>query len=185
MNAENITQLLNAVHDGQTGAWDRLVPVVYGELKRIAKYRLRGLNAGATVKTTELVHETYLQLLGRSQVSWENRRHFFGAVAQCMREILIDESRRQARKKRGGDWQRVALEEELLRETRDELGLLSLNEALDKLKGDDPLQYEIVLLRYFAGLSIDEVAQAIDISPSSVDRNWRFARAWLQREIGQ
>ena len=179
-----ITRLLQAIRKGQDGAWERLVGLVYDELKRIAKYRLRARSPGGQLSTTELVHETYLQLLGRLEASWENRRHFFGAVAQCMKEILVDEARRRGRRKRGGDWQRVFLESGLLSASGNELELLALDAALEKLKLDDPVQYEIVLLRYFAGLSIDEVAQALEVSPSSVDRNWRFARAWLQREIG-
>jgi RNA polymerase sigma factor (TIGR02999 family) len=187
---DDITAILSAVERGEDGAWSRLVPVVYEELRRIARRRLSQLKPGQTLSTTDLVHESILKLLGDRAGSWENRRHFFGAASLAMRDILVTEARRRSRLKRGGNWHRVEWNEEAATsEQSSDAGrwaeLLALDEALHKLEVEDQLQHRIVLLRYFGGLSIDEVAAALEVSPSTVDRQWKFARAWLEREMSR
>ena len=182
---EQVTELLKAIDSGDDTAWSRLVPLVHGELRRIASARLAGLKPGQTVCTTELVQATYLKLLGRSHLGWQNRKHFYAAVSQSMRDFLIDEARRRQRKKRGGDWNRVSFAADIARSHSDVEDVLAVDEALDKLEQEDELQFKIVSLRYFAGLTIDAVAETLGVSPSTVDRQWKFARAWLHRELSR
>jgi RNA polymerase sigma factor (TIGR02999 family) len=177
-----ITQLLKAVEDGAPDAWGRLLAAVYDDLQRLASVRLKRLRPGGTIRTTDLVHESYLRMVG-DVTSWENRRHFFGAASRAMRDILVDEARRRRSLKRGGDRNRWSLSEDLAVERDHAVDLIALDDALKKLEEEDELQYRIVMLRYFGGLKVDEVALLLEVSPSTVDRNWKFARAWLLREL--
>jgi RNA polymerase sigma factor (TIGR02999 family) len=131
------------------------------------------------------VQEAYVGLLGRSQLGFQSRRHFYAAVSQSMRHLLIDAARRRQRLKRGGDWQRVQFADDIATGHAEAATLLAIDEALHRLEREDDLQHKIVNLRYFAGLSIDAVAETLDVSPSTVDRNWKFARAWLHRELSR
>ena len=182
---EQVTQLLAAIDDGDSSAWSRLLPLVDVELRKIAKARIAGLKFGDSVCTTELVQDAYVRLLGQTQLELSNRKHFYAAVSQSMRNLLIDMARRRQRQKRGGDWQRVEFAEDIAAAHPDSTAVLAIDEALHKLKREDELQHQIVNLRYFAGLSIDVVAETLNVSPSTVDRNWKFARAWLHRELSQ
>jgi RNA polymerase sigma factor (TIGR02999 family) len=177
-----ITQLLKAVEDGVPDAWGRLLGAVYDDLQRLASVRLKRLRPGDTIRTTDLVHESYLRMVGGA-ASWENRRHFFGAASRAMRDILVDEARRRRSLKRGGDRDRWSLSEDLAVKGDQAIDLIALDEALKKLEEEDGLQHRIVMLRYFGGLNVDEVALLLEVSPSTVDRNWKFARARLLREL--
>ncbi len=181
---ERITGLLREVHGGDREAWSRLLPVVYDELRKIARFRLAHLQPGRTLLTTDLVHESFVRLVGKD-AEWENRSHFFRAASIAMRDVLVDEARKRARLKRGGDWHRIAFDEELQATDERDVELLDLDAAMNKLEGEDESQHTIVLLRYFGGLNIDEVADVVGVSSSTVDRQWRFARAWLLRELSR
>ncbi|MEM7231102.1 MAG: ECF-type sigma factor [Planctomycetota bacterium] len=177
-----ITKILEAAQASANPDWSDLFSYVYDDLLQIARGRLRRMRPGDTLRTTDLVHESFLRLIGKS-ASWENRRHFFGAASRAMKDILVEEARRRSRLKRGGDRCRWELGEDMAIDDERADELLSLDEALEKLGKEDELQQQIVMLRYFTGLSIDEVAKVLEVSPSTVDRNWRFARAWLLREL--
>ena len=162
---------------------DRLVPLVYDELRRLASSYLRGERADHTLQTTALVHEAYLKLADQRHTSWANRAHFFGIAAQAMRRILVDHARTRRRAKRDGG-RPVTLEEELAGSSGRPDEILEVDEALARLALLDPRQARIVELRYFAGLTIDDTALALDLSPATVKREWTSARAWLQQELG-
>lgn len=179
---EPVTELLRAMDRGESDAWSRLLPLVDRHLRRLADARL-GRNPGSSLQVTELVHETYLQMMQRSGGSWNDRRHFYGVAAHAMHGLLVDRARRAATAKRGGNERIVALADEPAAVEPPAIEMLALHDALQRLSEIDDRQHEIVMLRYFAGLSIDEVAKALDLSASTVDRQWRFARAWLQRAM--
>ncbi len=180
---DNVTMLLDAVASGRENAWEELLAVVYDELRGIARSRLKGLQSGQTLQATALVHEAYLRLVKSDLSSWKSRSYFFGAAARSMRNILVDAARRKSRQKRGGDWDRVTLHGQSGSEALSSADLLTLNDALEKLAELDVRQHDVVMLRYFAGLSDDEVAAALEVSTSTVERLWSFARAWLHREL--
>lgn len=165
-------------------AADELLPEVYAELRRLAAALTRDLRPGQTLQPTALVHEAYLRLVKKQDPGWEGRRHFFGAAAQAMREILIEQARRKDSRKRGGGARRVELSEgmALIEPPADDL--LALDEAIEQLRVEKPHLAEVVLLRYFTGLSVEETADVIGRSVSSVTRDWRFARAWLVGRLG-
>jgi RNA polymerase sigma factor (TIGR02999 family) len=179
-----VSRLLSAMGQGDPQAADRLLPLVYDELRRLAAVGLAGEKPGHTLQATALVHEAYLRLIDAgSEPTWENRRHFFAAAAEAMRRILIDHSRRKKRAKRGGGWRRVELESlELPAAARGE-DLLALDEALDGLAQEAPLKAELVKLRFFAGLSVEEAAGCLGISRATADRYWAYARAWLYDRV--
>ena len=181
-NPESVTQLLGAAGRGEIGAQDRLWGVVYDELRRLARHQLAQEHRGV-FESTALIHEAYLRLVGDEPVEWVNRRHFFAAAARAMRHIRIDEARRRGRIKRGGDRRAEPINDELAAFEGDPTEMLAIDEALKKLEQLAPRQAEIVMLRYFGGLSVDETALAIDVSPRTVDYEWRLARAWLHREL--
>lgn len=182
------TRLLQAYRDGDTDALDRLVPMIYDELRMLARRQRRRRGGGHTVNTTALVHEAYFKLAGQEQPSWENRLHFFRVAAQAMRHILIDYARSRQAAKRGGDAQKMSLNDTawsgpaIFSDDRAE-ELLVLDEALEQLADLDERQHQIVELRYFVGLTIDETADVLGISASTVKREWAMARAWLYRQI--
>ena len=180
--SQNVTQLLLAWERGDEAARDELIPLVYDVLRRIARRHLRGERAGHTLQTTALINEAYLKLVEQS-VPWQSREHFFGIAARLMRQVLVDYARARQRLKRGGDWQQISITsaEASLGQAAD---LLALNDALETLTEVDPQRSQIVELRFFGGLTIEETACVMGISTASVERGWRAARAWLQTELG-
>ena len=178
-----ITQLLNQLRGGSSTALEQLLPLVYDELRRLASIYLQKEYQHRTIQTTELVHEAYLRLVG-SDVSWENRAHFFGIAARSMRQILVAQARKRNAEKRGGEFTRVSLAEGILVSDKTDDKLLALEEALAKLESFDERMCRIIELRFFAGLTIEETAEAITLSPATIKREWAVAKAWLQREIG-
>jgi RNA polymerase sigma factor (TIGR02999 family) len=180
----DVTRLLGAAGGGDRDALQRLYVQVYEELRRLAESRLRREGAGHTLQATALVNEAYLRL-DPTAASWENRRHFFGAAAQAMRRILVDHARQKLADKRMAPGGRVTLADLDVSAPEEDLDLLAVNEALDELAVQDPRLAEVVSLRFFAGMSVDETAQALDVSTMTVKRDWAYARAWLCERIGQ
>ena len=180
---QEVTLVLSAIRRGEAES-DDLLPLVYDELRQLAQFQLQKLGPQQTLQATGLVHEAYMKLLGGAG-AWEDRRHFFGSCARAMRNILVDAARTKHRLKRGGNWHQVTLGDTPQPEAEAGLDLLALDAALAKLEHVDPRQHEIVMLRYFSGLTIEATAEALDIGTATVDRQWRFARAWLHREISQ
>jgi RNA polymerase sigma factor (TIGR02999 family) len=178
-----ITQLLIRWRNGDKTALDELAPQVYSELRRLAKYYLRQERPGNTLQASDLVHEAYLRLVDEKEIDWQNRAHFFGIAAVRMRHILVEHARsRQAAKRGGGEYRLSLSQADRLVEERD-LNLLALDDALQRLEAMDPQKSRIVELRYFGGLTIEETAEAMKISPATVKRDWSMARAWLRSEI--
>jgi len=181
----DVTRILERISGGGDGAAAELLPLIYGELRRLAEARMAGEAPGQTLQATALVHEAYLRLLGDTgEVSWEGRAHFFGAAAEAMRRILIDRARAKGTAKRGGSWRRVALDPTAL--TLDEVPaeLLDLDEALERFAAEDRLKARLVELRFFGGLSMAEAAELLGISTATATRHWAFARAWLHHAMG-
>ena len=182
----DVTQILNAIEQDDPLAADQLLPLVYDELRRLAKSKLAHEKPGQTLQATALVHEAYLRLVGGSQAgkAWDGRGHFFAAAAEAMRRILVDGARQKQRVRHGGELARVELEDKHdieVPEPREDL--LALDAALDKLKQVDGTAAELIQLRYFAGLTMAEAAEMLDISSRSADRIWAYAKAWLHREM--
>jgi len=192
-SSATIDRLMTAAERGDPSASSELLPLVYEELRRLAASRLARLAPGQTLQPTALVHEAYLQVARDPQRSWAGRRHFFGAAAHAMRDILVDHARRRASAKRGGGARRVDLEavdqaitpieSAELRIVPPVEDMVALDAALRRLEREEPRKAEIVMLRYFAGLSVDETAAALETSPSTIDREWRYLIARLHREI--
>ena len=179
----DVTRILEAIGGGDAEAVERLLPLVYDELRRLASARLAHEAPGQTLQPTALVHEAYLKLVGGVEPRWETRGHFFTAAAEAMRRILIDRARHRKRQKRGGGAKRLALEELDLASCPPDDELLALDEALARLAVEEPVKAELVKLRFFAGLSVEQAAQALGISRATADRYWSFARAWLFHEL--
>ena len=182
-NPTEVTQLLLAWNNGDQTALDRLMPVVYQELRRVASRHMRTENARHSLQATALVNEVYIRLVDQKQVNWQNRAHFFGAAAQIIRRILVDHARARHRQKRGGDVLQVTLTDEIQISAPLDVDLLALDDALTRLAKLDPQQERIIEFRFFTGLSIEETAEALNISPATVKRDWISARAWLYREM--
>lgn len=180
-----VTRILNAIEQGDTQATDELLPLVYEELRLLAAQKLSHEPPGQTLQATALVHEAYLRLVGDEPRSWENRGHFFAAAAEAMRRILIERARARLRLKRGGNFQRVDMEGNDPPQEEPPENLLALDEALTRFAQEDPVKAELVKLRYFAGLTISEAAQALGISKATAERYWSYARAWLFHEINK
>jgi len=188
MNAfttEQVTQLLIDWSNGDKAAVDKLMPLVYDELRRLARYYMRRERAGATLQTTALVNEAYLRLVDQKKVQWQNRAHFFAIAAQLMRRILIDRARKRYNSKRGGDVRKVSLDQAAIVSTGRSSDLVALDEALTDLEAIDQRKSKVVELRFFGGLNIEETAEVMSISPATVQREWSMAKAWLYREISQ
>jgi RNA polymerase sigma-70 factor, ECF subfamily len=183
-SATNISHLLAAWSDGDESALDELVPAVEAELRRLAAHYMRGERAGHTLETTALINEVYLRFVGGPRVRWQSRAHFYGIAAKVMREILIDYARARRRRKRGGDRTQVSLDEGAVLSVEKSAELLALHEALNKLSDVDRRKSRVVELRYFGGLSVEEIAEVLKVSPVTVMRDWSIARAWLRKEIG-
>ena len=183
VNTGQVTQILDAVGRGEPLAAEQLLPIVYEELRRTAALKMAREAPNLTLQPTALVHEAYLRLVGGGQV-WQTRGHFFAAAAEAMRRILIEESRRRATLKRGGNQAIMELPADVSQSNPcDGDSLEALDAALKKLENADRDSYQLVMLRYFAGLTTDEAAETLGISPRTAKRHWSFARAWLQREI--
>ena len=181
--ATGITQLLVAWSEGRRDALDRLVPLLYEDLRRLAAGYMRHESPGHSLQPTALVHEAYVRLIDQRQVHWRNRAHFFGVAAGIMRRILVDHARSRRADKRGGAWDRVTLVEDQVAGGAQEIDLLSLHEALERLAAFDPRQERIVELRYFGGLTIEEAAEVVGISEATVVRDWTIAKAWLRADL--
>ena len=180
--AHDVTRLLVDLQRGADGAADQLVPLVYGELHKLAVHYMRAERGDHTLQPTALVHEAYMRLVDQRNASWQNRSHFFGIAAQAMRRILVDHARRKrAGKREGGD--RVTLDESVAEAPQRSVDLIALDDALNKLAALDPRQARVVELRFFGGLDIEQTAESLGISPATVKRYWTFARAFLQREM--
>jgi len=181
---QDITAILQDWSNGKREALDELLPLVYDELRRQAARYLRRERADHTLQTTALIHEAYLKLIDQKNVKWQNRAHFFAIAAQAMRRILVDYARTKKREKRGGDAQKVSLEEATMIAVEEKsVDLLALDEALLRLAKVDEQKVRLVELRYFSGLSVEETALVLGISPKTVEKHWTLTRAWLHREL--
>jgi RNA polymerase sigma factor (TIGR02999 family) len=180
---QNVTPLLIGWSKGDKEALDKLVPLVYDELRRQAARYLRHERVGHTLQTTALIHEAYLRLVDQKNVQWQNRAHFFGIAAKLMRRILVDHARTKKRAKRGGSDIRVSLSDANLKAQAQDLDIVALDEALERLAAIDEQQSRIVELRFFSGLTVEETAEILSISTATVKRDWSMAKAWLHREI--
>jgi RNA polymerase sigma factor (TIGR02999 family) len=178
-----ITQLLRQWSDGRREALDRLLPEVYAELQKLASSYLRRERSGHTLQTTALVHEAFLRLIDQRSVHWQNRAHFFGIAAQMMRRILVDHARAHHAAKRGSGEARLSLDEALVIAPAPDVDLVALDQALKRLASIDAQQSRVVELRFFGGLTIDETAEVLRISPATVGREWTLAKAWLYAEL--
>lgn len=179
---DQVTALLRAVGAGTPGALDRVLPLVYDELRQLAEGYFRAERGDHTLQTTALVHAAYLRLSGSRELSWESRRHFFGIAAQAMRQVLVDHARRRGAEKRA-DGHQVTLDDNVMAAAADDDDILGVDEALGRLAAVAPRAARVVELRYFAGFSIEQTAEMLDVSVATVKRDWLSARAWLQREL--
>ncbi len=180
----DVTQILNAIEQGNPAAAEKLLPLVYNELRRLAAAKLAHEKPGQTLQATALVHEAYLRLVGAEKAQhWNGRGHFFGAAAEAMRRILVDSARRKAGERRGGNLERVELYEGQLAAAGRSIDLIALDEALERLAKRDPRKAELVKLRFFAGLSIRQAADALGISDSTADADWAYAKSWLRLQV--
>ena len=179
-----VTQILSQIEAGDPSAAEQLLPLVYAELRNVAAAKLAHERPGQTLQATALVHEAYLRLVDVDKVKhWDSRRHFFAAASEAMRRILVERARRKGRIKRGGNLQRVPLDQVVMATGTPQLDLLALDEALDALTEECPEKAEVVQLRYFAGLGHGEIAELQGVSTITVKRHWRYARAWLLRRM--
>ena len=184
-STHEITDLLVAWSDGDQAALEKLTPLVYQELHRLAQGYLRGERAGHTLQTTDLAHEAYLRLVDASQMQWQNRAHFFAVSANLMRHILVDFARARRNLKRGGDAQQVSLDEALTVAAGHSAELVALDDALKDLARLDERQSKVVELRFFGGLTEGEIAEVLQVSPRTVSSDWNLARSWLLRELSK
>ena len=184
-SSQNITKLLLNWRNGDQEALDRLMPLVYEELRRMANYYMRNERKGHTLQTSALVNEAYLRLVDHENIEWQNRSHFFGLAAQAMRRILVDHARSRNYQKRGGAAQQVSLDEAATLAEDRAAELIALDDALQELAKLDPRKSQIVEMRYFGGLTGEEVAEALSISTATVSRDWETAKAWLLRELSK
>jgi len=183
MSRQDVTQLLQAIGRGDSGAMDRLIPLLYDEIHRIAAGQMKGERRNHTLQPTALVHEAYVRLLDSRNPNWENRAHFLGAAANVIRRVLVDHARSRNRVKRDGNWLRVTLSEALTGGQALDLDILALDHAMGRLQEEDPEEHQVVELRFFGGMSIPETAKALGVSERTVERRWSYARAWLFREL--
>ena len=180
----DVTRILSAIEQGDPRAAEQLLPLVYDELRKLAAQRLAQEKPGQTLQATALVHEAYIRLVDTEKAQhWNSRGHFFAAAAEAMRRILVENARRKQSLKRGGDRMRLDFDDVQLAVAEPREDLLALDTALNKLATTDPVAADLVQLRYFAGLTLPEAAEALAISPRTAGRMWAFARAWLRREV--
>lgn len=183
--ASEVSALLAAVESGDEAATNQLVPLVYAELRRLARRHMAGQRPGHTLQTTDLVNEAYLKLAKVKGAGWKNRLHFFAVASRAMRSVLVDHARRRAYAKRGGNPLRVSLSEADQVSQEKSAELVAVDEALTRLAALDRRKARIVELRYFGGLSVEEIAELLDLSSRTIKREWRWARAWLYRALGE
>jgi RNA polymerase sigma factor (TIGR02999 family) len=183
-SSKPVSELLIQWQDGDDAAFKNLLPLVYDELRRLARHYLQSEREGHTLQSTALVHEAYLRLVGQAPVRIDSRAQFFGIAARLMRQILVDHARERRAAKRGGGC-RITLDESAMLPQKQDLDLVALNDALNELARLDEQQARIVELRFFAGLSIEDTSQVLNISPATVKRNWANARLWLHRELSR
>jgi RNA polymerase sigma factor (TIGR02999 family) len=183
--SEQLTDLLRAWSGGNPQAAEKLIPLVYHELRGLAVRQLRGERSDHTLRPTALVHEAFLRLVDQREGALQNRVQFFALAAQAMRRVLVDHARARLAAKRAGAWERVSLDEGAAAEEPRELEAIALNAALEELQVLDPGKVRLVELRFFGGLSVDEAAEVLGVSPSTLAREWRLARAWLYRRLEQ
>jgi RNA polymerase sigma factor (TIGR02999 family) len=179
----DVTRILNAIERGDAKATDELLPLVYEELRILAAQKLSHESPGQTLQATALVHEAYIRLVGDQPQSWENHGHFFAAAAEAMRRILVENARRKGRLKRGGAQERTGLDDATLAIEGPPEDVIALDEALTKFAKEDPAVFELVRLRYFAGLTQQQAAEILGMPRRTADRNWAYARAWLYQEM--
>lgn len=184
-SAHEITFLLTAWRDGDQAALDRLMPLVYAELRRLAHHHMKRENPGHVLQTTAVVHEAYIRLLGQKDTDWQGRTHFFAVAAKVMRNLLVDQARSRLYGKRGGGARHVELDQVAVMAPERDAELLALDEALARLAELDPRKSQIVEMRYFGGLSAAEAAQVLGVSEITVKRDWLAAKAWLHRELSR
>jgi RNA polymerase sigma factor (TIGR02999 family) len=178
-----VTRILSAIEEGHAQAAEQLLPLVYGELRRLAAQRLSHEAPGQTLQATALVHEAYLRLVGARDPGWNGRGHFFAAAAEAMRRILIERARRTQAARRGGDWNRLDMDRAEPAAPERPEDLLALNEALEQLIIKDPRKADLIKLRFFAGLTMEQAAETLGISLATAHRDWNYARAWLHQAI--
>ena len=183
LTSHSVTQMLLDWSEGDREALDKLIPIVYSELRLRAARYLRRERPGHTLQTTALIHETYLRLVEQKDVQWQNRAHFFAIAAQLMRRILVDHARQRDAAKRGGADVTLTLDEAMAVFPGRDVNLMALDETLTRLAEIDPRQSRVVELRYFSGLSIEETAEVLGVSPATVKLDWSMAKAWLRREM--
>ena len=181
--SHEVTQLLVAWSSGDREALDRLMPLVYDELHRLAQSYMHRERAGHSLQTTALIHEAYLRLIDARGIQWENRAHFFGVAARVMRQVLVAFARERGFQKRGGGAQRVSLDEAMVIDPGGNEDLLAIDEAIDALANFDARKAEVVVMRFFGGLTEAEIAEALHVSPETVRRDWRLAKAWLLQKL--
>jgi RNA polymerase sigma factor (TIGR02999 family) len=180
---EEVTLLLSALTRGDDGAASKLIPVVYDELRRLAGSYMRRERADHTLQATALVHEAYLKLIEQRSANWQSRAHFFGVAAQLMRRILIDHARGHSRQKRGGEHKKVSLDDAFVFSEQQADELLAVDDSLNRLAEIDPRQARVVELRFFGGLSVEEAAEVLAVSPKTIKRDWSVAKAWLYADL--
>ena len=183
--SQTVSRFLDAAAEGDREAATRLLPLVYTELRKLARARMRCLKLGQTLQPTALVHEAYMRLVRNTDPGWDGRGHFFAAAAQAMRDILVEQARRKASLKRGGDRSRHALGEVEIAAPEPTADVLALNEAIELLESEDPRKGQIVNMRYFAGLTAKETAAAMDLSVTTIEREWRYIRSWLFKQLDE
>lgn len=181
----NVTTLLEQMSQGSQDAANALLPLVYDQLRAIAQIRMATENPGHTLQATGLVHEVFLRLVGDRQLPWQNRAHFYAASAQAMRRVLLDHAKAKGRQKRGAGLQKMPLNVADLAAAQNPEEILALDDALRRLEEQNPEAAQVVQLRFYAGLSVDQTAEVMDLSPRTVDRRWKFARAWLFKSLEQ
>jgi len=184
-DSEKLTETIAAARLGDRKAAADLMPLLYGELRSLGKALIRRQPPGQTLQATALVHEAYAKLVGSTDPGWDGRGHFFAAAAQAMREILVDQARRRAAIKRGGNLKREEFHDHHLPIESPVENILALDDALKKLEASDPAKGRIVMLRFFAGLTMEEIASELETSKSSIERQWRYIRAWLYKELDE
>lgn len=180
---DQVTRLLNRAAAGDPRATDELLPLVYDELRKLARHRLGALPPGQTLQATALVHEAYVRAVDGREGDWDGRRHFFFVAARAMRDILVEDARRKSANKRGGDVVRVELGDGAFEVAAPADHLITLDLTLVRLEKDDPEGYELVMLKFFTGMTLPEIAESWGVSLSTVERKWRFVRSWLSREM--
>jgi RNA polymerase sigma factor (TIGR02999 family) len=179
----DVTRLLRAWSDGEKGALERLIPLMEGELRRLARMYMAHERRGHTLQPTALVNEAFLRLTGAQRVRWQDRAHFLGISARLMRRVLVDHARSRGYRKRGGGTQLVTLNEGLVAAPEPAVGVVALDRALEKLAAVDPRQSRVIELRFFGGLTVEETAEVLHVSPDTVKRDWRLAKLWLLRDL--